>query len=176
MKKLHIAGICVALILAVYCTIIAVLDTRTLIVSVYILVCSFRAALLVAFLVLYVALLRHIRAKMSRHETLLASRATTESEAEDIGMFRKQVHVFFIVMIICSIMHLNEVIVMSVADAKRANGDIMLHEKLVFASNILSMIANVIFSIVVICLLTKNEETTLTDNLVDSPQPVANEQ
>lgn len=98
------------------------------------------------------------------------------SEAEDIGLFRKQVHVFFIVMILCNSLHLNEVIVMSVADAKRANGDTMLHEKLVLASSILSMIANVIFAIVVICLLSKNEETTLSDDLVDNPQPAAEQQ
>lgn len=67
MKKLHIAGICVALILTVYCATIAARETQTLIVSVYVLVCSFRAALLVAFTVLYVALLRHIRAKKLSH-------------------------------------------------------------------------------------------------------------
>ncbi len=82
-----------------------------------------------------------------------------------------QAHVFFWIMIVSCSLHLVEVIILSIDDAKRLFGK--ENSDMLLVGGILGLVANIVFAMVVTCLLTKNEETNLENDLADNPKPVA---
>ena len=113
--------------------------------------------MVVAYSFLYCLLLREVKAIEKRESALLA-RETGESA---LAEFRKHIHWFFIVAIVCSLMSLLDSMIMSAADYKRALTSQPVGGRLYNSSIGLALIGNAVMRVLIIFLLAKNDENAI---------------